>query len=350
MRCLRAVMLAIPLVSILSSCDRERWEPPPATPVRTEAVRRADFVPATTLLGFVRAAQTIPLTILKAGRISYPSRFAGGLRTGERVTRSEEVARVRNDQTTSLRTQARLQMEAADADFDRAERSFRVGVVSSAEYSGYRVRAQLAHEQYAAATNEAADLRVIAPATGTLDVANPLAPGSAVTSGTVLAQIAAAGAPVIESSAPAAQRDLLRPGQTVTFTAPGINGNGSITEVASVIDASGTARVVAAISGTAVPPPGTGVEMRVALDHRRDVITVPEDALVAAADGPAVFVVSTSEEARRSRVKRVRVETAGRANGRVEIVSGLRDGDRVVVSGADALTDDSIVIEAEEPK
>ncbi|HEX7421273.1 MAG TPA: hypothetical protein VF505_15395, partial [Thermoanaerobaculia bacterium] len=82
MRCLRTAMLAIPLVAILSSCDRERYEPPPATPVRTEAVRRADFVPATTLLGVVRAAHTIPLTILKAGRISYPSRFAGGLRTG----------------------------------------------------------------------------------------------------------------------------------------------------------------------------------------------------------------------------------------------------------------------------
>ncbi len=339
------------LLILLCACDRDRYVESGAIPVRTEIVRRSDFAPATTLVGVIRAAQTIPLTAVKSGRLSYPSRFARGWQTGVRVTRGELLGEIRNDQVITAETQAHLQMQAADADFERARRSFEQGVVSSAEYSAYKVRAQLAHEQYYAAKRDALQTHILAPAGGTLIVTKPYPPGVMVEAGSALAEIAAAGPPVIESAAPAAQRDLLRPGLPVHFTGPGkIAGDGQITEVASVIDASGTARVVASISGTAVPPPGTGVDVQVKLDQHRDVLTVPEDAVVAAADGAAVFVMSTSEGFGRARVKRVPVELGGRANGRVEVLSGLRDGDRVVIYGADALTDDATVVEAQETK
>jgi RND family efflux transporter MFP subunit len=339
------------LFALLCACERERYIEPGAIPVRTEVVRRRDFAPVTALVGVVRAAQTIPLTAVKSGRLAYPRRFAGGWQTGVRITRGELLGDIRNDQVLTAQAQADLQMQAADADFERAQRSFAQGVVSSAEYSAYKVRAQLAHEQFNAAKRDASQTHIFAPSSGTLIVTKPYAPGVAVDAGTVLAQIAAAGAPVIESSAPAAQRDLLRPGQTVRFTGPGkISGNGRITEVASVIDPSGTARIVASIEGNVVPPPGTGVDMQVELDQRRDVLTVPEDAIVAAGDGAAVFILSTSEGFSRARVKRARVELGGRAGGRVEVLSGIRDGDRVVTDGAEALADGSVVVEAEEPK
>ena len=89
-----------------------------------------------------------------------------------------------------------------------------------------------------------------------------------------------------------------------------------------------------------------GVEITVQLEPRGSVLTVPEDAIVAGTEGPALFVAATSEGSfNRFRVKRVPVVTGGRANGRVEITSGFHDGDRVVVSGADALTDDVIAAE-----
>src|SRR5205823_5602555 len=98
-----------------------------------------------------------------------------------------------------------------------------------------------------------------------------------------------------------------------------------------------------------VPPPGTGVELHVELDRRSDVITIPEEAIVSGSEGTAIFVVATSEgRFNRFRVKRVPVEISGRANGRVEIMSGVRDGQRVVVSGADALTDDAVATEVSE--
>ena len=105
--------------------------------------------------------------------------------------------------------------------------------------------------------------------------------------------------------------------------------------------------MVASIDGDVAPVPGSGVDLQVELDRRVDVLTIPDEAIVAGAEGPAVFVLTLNEGMQRAyRVKRVDVETGGRANGRVEIRNGVRDGDRVVVSGADALTDDAVVMES----
>jgi RND family efflux transporter MFP subunit len=337
---------------LLTACARERELPTQGVPVRLEAAKRADFAPTLTLLGVIRAAQSVPVTALQHGIVTYPPRFAGGLRTGERVARGETLATIRNDQVLFSQRAAKLQMDAAEGEYERVKRSHDAGLVSAAEFSASQLRAALARENYANATRDVATLRLTSPAAGTLVVAHPVAPGTAVDATTVLGEIVSGGAPVVESNVAAGERTLLRPALAVKFTGRGTppwSGTGRIAEVASVVDAAGTARVVSSIDRAGdVPPPGTGVELQVEIDHRRDVLTVPEDALVAGADGPALFVAGSAEGRATFRVKRVRVETGSRGNGRIEITAGLRDGDRVVVSGADSLADDALVTEAKD--
>ena len=335
-------------ILVFAACQQERYEAPAPTPVRVEALQRSDFAPAITLAGSVRAAQTVPLTATQRGTVTLAPRFAHGLRTGESVRAGELIATVANDQVAFSRTEARLQMEAALASHELIERSFRDGVVSRADWTASSLRAQLARETYAAAQREAGSLRVTAPIAGRLVVRNGIASGAKLDAGVVLAEVAAGGAPMIEAAVAASDRELLRPGQTVQLTGPGgWKGSGKIAEVASVIDAEGTARVVASIEDDVAPAPGTGVELHVELDRRADVLTVPDDAIVAGAEGPAVFVLALNDGMQRAyRVKRADVETGGRANGRIEVKSGVRDGDRVVVSGADALSDDALVVES----
>lgn len=348
---LRSLISFVASVTLLaaSGCEQERSERSPAVPVRTELARRVSFTPTLTLLGVIRAAQSIPLAAQQRGTIRYPSRFAGGLQTGARVSRGEVIAEIDNDEVKTAQTQARLEMEAAAADLDRAERSYRVGVISAAEYDSRRARAILAKEQHNAAAKREATLRVTAPASGTLVVTRVLPSGSLVEGSAVLAEIATSGAPLVESAVAASERSLLRTGLPVTFTARGTppwTGSGHITEVATVVGESGTSRVVASITNNPTPPPGTGVEVAVQLETRGDVLTVPEDAVVAGIDGPALFVASASEgSVNHFRVKRVAVVTGGYSNGRVEIRSGLHDGDRVVVSGVDALSEDAVASE-----
>jgi len=331
---------------LVSACHPpERERPFTALVVRIEAMKSAPFTPIVPLTGVIRASETIPLIAMYAGNLVYPRRFAMGLRTGERVTAGELVAEVANDQIRSSMVQAKLQMQAADDDLERVTRSFAQGVVSSAEFSAYKRRAQMAHEAYTLSTKEVSRLRIVAPRTGTLVVGRPLASGTVVQAGSILGEITIPGPLRVESAAAAQDRDRLRPNLVASFRRhDGWTAGGRITEVASVIDNSGTARVVASIdSGPSAPPPGTGVDITVQLPTRPEALTVPEDAIVAAADGPAVFVVTTSEPTGGFHVKRQRVDLGGRANGRVEIMRGLRDGDRVVVTGADELSDESVV-------
>src|SRR5258707_11887279 len=134
---------------LLSGCQGEQPPEVKGTPVKMETAVRGEFAPSLPLLGVVRAAQSVPLTARQRGVVSYPARFAGGLRTGERVTRGETIAIIPNDDVVSLQTQAKLQMDAAAAEFGRKKRSHEAGIVSAADFSAAQVAAALAREQYA---------------------------------------------------------------------------------------------------------------------------------------------------------------------------------------------------------
>ena len=340
--------LSFLILLTLAACEREPVDSLSAIPVRTEVARRTAFTPTLTLLGMVRAAQSIPLTAQQHGTL----RYARPPRTGARVSRGELIAEVANDDLRSAQTEARLEMDAAAAEFQRAERGFKLGLTSSAELDARRVQATLARERFNAASQRMSTLRIVAPESGTLVVTKPVPAGSVVEPSTVLAEIATSGSPMVESAVAASERAQLRPGLEVTFAsraAPAWNGGGRITEVAGVVAESGTSRVVASIDTRPAPPPGTGVEVTVRMATNGAALTVPEDAIVAGADGPAVFLAAATEGSfNRFRVKRVGVVTGGRANGRMEIVSGLHDGDRVIVSGVDALSDDAVAAEVGE--
>jgi RND family efflux transporter MFP subunit len=355
MRTTRLLVMTLTLF-LLPHCNRERVAVPSGIPVRMETAKRSEFAPTLTLLGVVRAAQSVPVAAQQRGTVSYPSRFAGGLRTGERVTRGETLALVRNDDLLFQQSQTKLQMEAAAADLERYQRGFEAGIVRGADYSAAKLAAAVTRDAYANARRQTALLRLAAPADGTLVVTRAIAPGTTIDAQSTLAEIVGGGASVVESNVAATERAALRPSLPVHFsarTAAPWSGNGRITEVAAVVDAAGTARVVSTIDmrtdKTAdVPPPGTGVELQVELDRRRDVLTVPEDALVAGGEDAALFIASAPEGRSRYHVKRISVVTGGRAGGRVEITSGLHDGDRVIVSGADSLAEDAVVVEAKE--
>jgi len=74
--------------------------------------------------------------------------------------------------------------------------------------------------------------------------------------------------------------------------------------------------------------PGQFVRVHVALESFRDVVAVPEAAIVQTPKGPAVFVIDSDRNARLTPVRLgVIVE------GRQVILEGLSPGDRLVVNG-----------------
>jgi multidrug efflux pump subunit AcrA (membrane-fusion protein) len=125
-------------------------------------------------------------------------------------------------------------------------------------------------------------------------------------------------------------------------------GRGVVREVSPLVEAGGTVPIaVEVLDPTGLPAPGEGVELRVALDRRDGALTVPEEALVVAESGSAVYTGTRRTGGYTAR--RRTVETGARGNGRVEILRGLSPGDRVVVDGAAMVTDGAALVEVKEP-
>jgi RND family efflux transporter MFP subunit len=339
-----------PLLALLAlaACrpEAEIPEDPPPLPVKIEKAARAPFQPALVLLGVVRPGKEAEVVLPSAGRLRYPERFRDGLSSGVEVRAGEVLARLVNTDTESGVAEAKLRLEVAASDLARYQRAFDAGVVPAATLATYKAQADLAAQHLEAARQKQGTLELRSPVAGWLLVERRLPPEGEVQAGAVLARVAAGGPPRVEAKAAAGDRGRLHPGLGVRFVlpgTPGAAGRGVIREISPVLETGGTAPVVAEVTeGAGLPAPGEGVEVHVELDARPDALTVPEQALVISEGGSALFVVEGGTARRRA------VTTGGRADGRIEVVSGLAPGDKVVVDGAALLTDGARVEAVEE--
>jgi RND family efflux transporter MFP subunit len=334
---------------LVGACRRESWEwAPPTQPVRTEVVRAGPHQATLVLFGAVRPAETVPLVAPASGQVTFPPRFAGGLLDGAAVSQGETILWIENEPARLRLTEARLEAEAAEDEFRRAEKGLAEGVFTKADFTAREMARRLAKERLASAERDSKRLALSTPRGGTLIVSNPLASGATIGAGGVAAELAVAGKSRIEASAAAADRASLSPGLAVRFHRPGSEtpaGEGTIREVGSVVDSGGTVRVGCdVVRDLGMPAPGEGIEVRVLLAARSSVLTIPEDSLLLGSDGESVFLAEQSNEgAKILKVRKVRVELGGRGGGRIEVRRGLEEGDRIVVSGAALVGDGALV-------
>ena len=156
-----------------------------------------------------------------------------------------------------------------------------------------------------------------------------------------------AGAPLVEvvdrssldlvGAVPAASLALIRPGQPVVVTAEGFpNGlTGRVHAVPPALDsASHSGQVIIRISNSGRLPSGLGARGIVRVGVLRDVLVLPDSALVVVGDSQTVFIVGGDSIARARPV----VVLARRA-GRVAVQAGVQAGASVVTTGAWGLAD-----------
>lgn len=341
-----ATLLLILSLSACAQAPADVPEEPPASPVRVEVVEWKPFQPTLTLLGVVQPSGMAEVAIPVPGRLHYPGRFAGGLATGAEVREGEVLARISSHDADAELAEARLRVELTSSELTRHQRAFDAGVEAAAVLASYKAEAELARSRLKAAQERSGLLSLRAPAGGRLIVDRRIPGESEVTPGVVLARIAAGGSLTVEGRAAAADRARLHPGLKVLFAAPGAtspSGEGIVREVSPMVEAGGTVPlIVEVVNPEGLPAPGEGVELHVQLDLRSQALTVPEEALVVAENGSAVFVV---DRKRGFTALRRPVETGARGKGRLEIVRGLDPGERVVVGGASMLEHGDMVLE-----
>jgi len=88
--------------------------------------------------------------------------------------------------------------------------------------------------------------------------------------------------------------------------------------------------------------PGMFADVRVLLPEKEGVLTIPDTAISYAPYGDSVFVIEQKDE--KSTVVRRQIETGGTREGRVEVLSGLSEGEQVVSAGHNKLRSGQAVV------
>lgn len=361
MRSLRSLPLACFLLAALaglSACGEGKGDDPVARgargptrfPVEVAEVGSARVEYSVQAVGSVEAFERVSVTARVAGVVERVRFEEGDAVTPERVLAEIEPERFR------------LALDAANADLAKAEAAraqARLGLerrqavnqknpdlVRAEEVDAWRTQLAAAEADVARARAAAAlaelnlrDAFVRAPVGGIVQT-REVETGRYVQPGAVIATLVRRDPLLLRFRVPESDAGAIAPGQSARFTLRGERGaehSASITLVAAAADPSDRmvevlARVDASTGGELRP--GAFAEITIPVGSTREAPVVPQTAIRPSEKGFLAYVVEG--DVARERVLDLGLRTA---DGKVEVKSGLEVGERLVVRGAEALSE-----------
>ena len=317
-------------------------------PVRSEVVERQSFRSSRTLLGRIEPAQRTRILLPEAGVISYPARFAGGLRTGEKVAKGERLATIENLDRNQALLEAEIQERSARAAAERVERTVAAGVAPEAELERVHFELEKAVARLEGLRRSRGQNEILAPAAGILRLEKGAPPpGSRLTAGELLAELASDDSLDVELFATAQDLEVLQVGALARCRLPGANeirGEGRLHELDGLLDETGLARGRVRISqDLGLPRAGSGVEIDID-GPELNAITVPESAILRRGGVATLFLLENRGTGYLARARSVALGPRGA--GQVVVQSGILPGERVAIEGADLLSEGALAAEA----
>lgn len=343
-----------------AGCGGSQGAAPAAAPgardvrVRTAPVVTRDVVYSVQAPGTLEAEELVQVTAEVDGAVS-----AVSFHEGDRVTRDSVLLRIDPDRyrLEAQRAEAGHVKAAADArraqqELARREELFADKLVALEELNRARAEAErLAGE--AAATKAAADIarqnvaraEVRPPLPGVIDT-RAVSTGQYVKAGALLATLVDTRRLRLRFKISGSESLRARAGEVVRFRIGALGSRefrGRIYHVGEVADP-GTRQVevLAWVQNTGALKPGFFAEVTLATEAHKDALVVPEGAVQASERGFVVYAVTAGQ----ARARAVTVGLRG-DDGAVEIVSGIKAGDVVVIEGSDRLVDGVAVVDAD---
>jgi membrane fusion protein, multidrug efflux system len=299
--------------------------------VELQPVTRGSIARQVTVSGIVEPVRSIGVNSQLSGAVNVVV-----VQEGDLVRQGAVLARMDARELTAQLASAQAQFEVTKAAYERAEQLRERRVITLPEYERERTA-------YAAAMAQVDQLRtrigfatVTSPVTGVVTekrvesgdiVGNQARLFTVADVSSLVARVGVSELDVVELS----QGDAV----TITLDAfPGTALRGSIRRIFPVADP--TTRLVpveVVFDGASARVARPGFLARVTFDlaTSEDVLLLPVAAVLGAQGAQSVFVINEGAAARRT------VTTGLTSQGRIEIVSGLSEGDEVVVAGNNTL-------------
>lgn len=300
---------------------------PPPVDVFAAVVRPQPFVDRIEALGTLRANESVTLTATVSDTVS-----AIRFEDGDRVAAGTVLVELTSTEEAALLEEARVTAAEARRQYKR---------IRSLESSGTAAKSQLderlreweaARARLGAIESRLADRLIRAPFAGVVGLRN-ISLGALVEPGDPITTLDDDTVMKLDMPVPATFLGVLEPGMPIEATTRAYGDRvfrGQVRSIDSRVDPvtrSVTVRAVLSNDDRALKP---GMLMQAALlNNRRQSLAVPEQALLAEGTRHFVLVIGDDGTAEKREVR-----IGARIPGRVEILDGLRAGERVVSEGA----------------
>ncbi len=316
--------------STLAATD---FSPPPVTIATSisEADRWDQYLEA---VGTIKAVRGIELTSETSGEIT-----AINFDSGQRTVAGQLLI-VLNDEIEQASRQNNIAtLELAEILFERDSKLIKQNSIPQSQYDQSRADLARARAQLAETEAELRNKRIHAPFDGALGI-RQVDLGDYVSPGTVIATLQDNSELEIDFTLPAHHAPQLRKGLGINLQVnafPERHFNAELAALDSRVDTGTRSLLVRAkLKETEGLLPGMFAILRIDLDQRIAVITVPQTAITYSLQGNIVHVVQAREGGGLTAVSQI-VTVGEVRGGRTAILSGLKAGTQIVTVGQNKL-------------
>lgn len=320
--------LLLGLVAMLAACGggqgKEREKQAPL--VKAEAATAMTFADRIEAVGTARANEQVTISAPVTERI-----VRLNFDDGSFVRAGQVIAVLRQAEQNAELSEANARSREAQQQLRRVEQLKNRGFATRSNYDTQVASAAAARAQAQQVRAQIGERVIRAPFSGWVSL-RTISVGAIASQGTEIATVSDLSSIKLDFTVPETMLASIREGLTIEARAaayPDRPFNGTIQTIDPVIDPNTRAMTVRA----RLPNPGRllrpGMMMSVAIrSASRTGLSVPELAVLGEGDARYVFVLAPG-----NRVRRVPVRTGAHVGGRVEILAGLRPGQRIVTEG-----------------
>jgi membrane fusion protein (multidrug efflux system) len=340
-RRLFTAVLVLGICGLLSACAKgddaakNADQPVTVTTARLQPVRWADEL---TALGTANARESITVTA-SVGQTVREVQFD----SGQFVKRGQPLVTLTEGQQSADVAAAQAELRDSQQQFERSRQLADQQLVARVTLDSQRATVDAAHARLASLQAQASDHVIRAPFDGVLGM-RLVSAGSLVSPGTPITTLDDVSLIKLDFTFPESQLSQLAVGQSVNARSeawPDDVFTGKIVTLDSRVDPGSRAITARA----EIPNPDgklrPGMLLAVGVERSaRTTLAIPELALMQSAMDTSVYRVDGDKAVQ------VPVKIGSRRRGEVEIVSGLKAGDRIVVEGTVKLRDGSTIAEA----
>jgi len=327
-------VLALSLLALAAACGgggaKEKERPPPL--VKAEPATTIRFVDTVDAVGNALANEQVTLAAPVTERI-----VRLGFDDGAFVRKGQVIAVLAQGQETAQLAEAQARAREAGQQLRRLETLKKRGFTTQSALDAQIAAAAAARAQAAEAQASIGERVITAPFSGWVSLRN-ISPGAVVNSGTEIATISDIGTIKLDFPVPETALSAIRPGQTIEAKSaayPDQPFRGQIAQIDPVVDPNTRAVMVRARLANPDGRLKPGMLLNVSIETApRLGLSVPELSVVGEGNSRFVYTIAPDGTARRTEVR-----TGLRSGGRIEILEGLRPGQKVVTEGVVKLTD-----------